>query len=94
MLLQRLVLTSEKKYIIVDGRYTIQAKVQTKDFEVIQYSVSPYKIIADMGFGKIGFEDKTISYNSYKTMTGTMSGVKAIGVSDELNEYRKVKNEE
>ena len=89
-----LVLTSEKKYIIVDGRYTIQAKVQTKDFEVIQYSVSPYKIIADMGFGKIGFEDKTISYNSYKTMTGTMSGVKAIGVSDELNEYRKVKNEE
>ena len=89
-----LVFTPEKKYIIVDGRYTIQAKEQTKDLEVIQYSVLPYKIIADMGFDKIGFEDKTISYNSFKMMSSAMPGVTTIGVSDELNEYRKVKNEE
>lgn len=89
-----LVFTSEKKYIIVDGRYTIQAKEQAKGFEVIQYSVLPYKIIADMGFDKIGFEDKTISYNDFKMMSSAMPAVTTIGVSDELNEYRKVKNEE
>lgn len=89
-----LVFTPEKKYIIVDGRYTIQAKEQTTDFEVIQYSVSPYKIIADMGFDKIGFEDKTISYNSFKMMSRAMPAVTTIGVSDRLSEYRKVKSEE
>ena len=89
-----LVFTPEKKYIIVDGRYTIQAKEQTKDFEVIQYNVLPYKIIADMGFDKIGFEDKTISYNDFKMMSRAMPAVTTIGVSDELNEYRKVKTEE
>ncbi len=89
-----LVFTPEKKYIIVDGRYTIQAKEQTKDFEVIQYSVLPYKIIADMGFDKIGFEDKTISYNSFKMMSNAMPAVTLMGVSDELNEYRKVKSDE
>ncbi|MBQ7953314.1 MAG: aminopeptidase P family protein [Clostridia bacterium] len=89
-----LVFTPEKKYIIVDGRYTIQAKEQTKDFEVIQYSVLPYKIVADMGFDKIGFEDKTISYNSFKMMSSAMPAVTLIGVSDELNEYRKVKSDE
>ena len=30
------VITHEKKYIIVDGRYTIQAKEQAKDFEVVE----------------------------------------------------------
>lgn len=89
-----LVFTHEKNYIIVDGRYTIQAKEQTKGFEVIEYKILPYKIIADMGFDKIGFEDKTISYNSFKMMSRAMPAVTAIGVSDHLNEFRKVKSEE
>ncbi len=89
-----LVFTPEKRYIIVDGRYTIQAREQTSDFEVVEYKALPYKIIADMGFDKIGFEDKTISYNSFKMMSRAMPAVTSIGVSDELNEYRKVKTEE
>ncbi len=89
-----LLFTPEKKYIIVDGRYTIQAKEQTRGFEVIEYKTLPYRIVADMGFDKIGFEDKTISYNSFKMMNRAMPAVTAIGVSDELNEYRKVKKEE
>ncbi len=89
-----LVFTPENKYIIVDGRYTIQAKEQTDGFEVIEYKTLPYKIVADMNFDKIGFEDKTISYNSFKMMTGAMPAVTSLGVSDELSEYRKVKSDE
>ena len=89
-----LVFTAEKKYIIVDGRYTIQAKEQAKGFEVIEYKILPYQLIADMKFDKIGFEDKTISYNSFKNMSRAMPAVTTIGVSDELNECRKIKNEE
>ena len=89
-----LVFTPENKYIIVDGRYTIQAKEQAKDFEVIEYKTLPYKIIADMRFDKIGFEDKTISYTSFKMMSRAMPAVTTIGISVELNEYRKVKSDE
>ncbi len=89
-----LVFTPERKYIIVDGRYTIQAKEQTENFEVVEYKILPYKIIADMGFDKIGFEDKTISYNSFKMMSRAMPAVTSIGISQELDEYRKVKGEE
>lgn len=89
-----LVFTPEKKFLLVDGRYTIQAKEQAKGFEVIEYKSLPYKIVADMRFDKIGFEDKTISYNSFKMMSRAMPAVTSIGVSDELNEYRKVKSEE
>lgn len=88
-----LVFSSEKKYIIVDGRYTIQAKKQATEFEIIEYSVMPYKLIADMGFKNIGFEDKTISYNSYKNMCNAIDGT-FVGISDNLNEFRKVKNAE
>lgn len=86
-----LLFTGDKKYAIVDGRYTIQAKEQAKGFEVIEYSVMPYKIIADMGFKNIGFEDKTISYNLYKNMCDAIDG-SFTGVSDYLNEFRKVKS--
>ena len=86
------VFSPEKNYIIVDGRYTIQAKEQTRGFEVIEYSVMPYKLVEDMGFKKIGFEDKTISYKAYKDMCEAIGGNFA-GVSDYLNEFRKVKNE-
>ncbi len=88
-----LVFSSEKKYVIVDGRYTIQANEQAKGFEVIEYSVKPYKIVSDMGFKNIGFEDKTISYNAYRNMCDAIDG-HFEGVSDTLNEFRKVKTEE
>ena len=89
-----LVFTPEKKYLLVDGRYTIQARNETEGFEVIEYKSLPYRIVADMRFDKIGFEDKTISYNSFKMMSRAMPAVTTIGVSDEINEYRKVKSEE
>lgn len=88
-----IVFSSEKKCVIVDGRYTIQAKEQAKDFEVIEYSVMPYKIVSDMGFKNIGFEDKTISYNAYRNMCDAIDG-HFEGVSDSLNEFRKIKTEE
>lgn len=89
-----LVITPEKRSIIVDGRYTIQAREQAVGFDVIEYKVSPYQIIADMRFDKIGFEDKAISYNTFKMLNRVMPAVTSIGVSDELSEYRKVKSEE
>lgn len=88
-----IVFSPEKKCIIVDGRYTLQVREQAKGFEVIEYSVTPYGIIEDMGFSKIGFEDKTISYNTYKNMCDAIDA-DFEGVSDYLNEFRKVKSAE
>ena len=87
-----LVLTREQNTVIVDSRYTIQAKQQAKGFEVIEYKASPYKIIADMGFTKIGFEDGNISYAVYNKLKATASSLE--GVSAELDNLRKVKKDE
>lgn len=89
-----LVLSVEKNTLIVDGRYTIQAKQQACGFDVVEYKTSPYSVVADMRFDKIGFEDKKISYNSFKEMNRAMPAVTMIGVSDMLSEIRMVKNAE
>lgn len=88
------VFTAEKNCLFVDGRYTLQAKEQAKGFEVIEYTSSPYMLIADMGFDKIGFEDLSISYNSFKRMARAMPAVTSVGVSNELSLARQVKRAE
>lgn len=87
-----LVLAKDQNTIIVDSRYTIQAKQQTEDFEVIEYKSNPYKLIADMGFSKIGFEDGTISYSVYNKLKDVASAFE--GVSAEIDNLRKVKTDE
>ena len=87
-----LVLTKEQNTVIVDSRYTIQAKQQAKGFEVIEYKANPYKLIADMGFAKIGFEDGNISYAVYNKLKDTAGEL--AGVSADLDNLRKVKKEE
>ena len=87
-----LVLAKDKNTIIVDSRYTIQAKQQTNGFEVIEYKANPYKLIADMGFAKVGFEDGNISYAVYNRLKEVASSL--LGVSAELDNLRKVKKEE
>ena len=89
-----LVITRDEKHLIVDGRYTIQAKNQAKNFLVTEYSTSPYKLIADMKFDKIGFEDKKISYNMFKQFYRAMPAVTMVGISDELSDIRKIKSDE
>jgi len=83
-----LVLTSDKKYLLVDGRYTIQAKQQTKGFEVVEFKASPYKYIEEFGFKKIGFEDGNILYSQYQKLPNCDK----IGVSADINNLRMVKN--
>lgn len=89
-----LVITRQNNHLIVDGRYTIQAKNQTKGLSVTEYKNSPYKLIADMKFDKIGFEDKKISYNMFKQFYRVMPAVTMIGISDDLSEIRKIKSEQ
>lgn len=89
-----LTITPERKVLIVDGRYTVQAKQQAQGFEVVEFKNSPYSVIADMRPDKIGFEDKKISYNSFKEISRAMPAVTSIGVSDLLCEARMIKNAE
>lgn len=89
-----LVITRQGKYLLVDGRYTIQAKNQAKDSYVTEYKDSPYRLISDMKFDKIGFEDKKISYNMFKQLYRVMPAVTMLGISDDLTDIRKIKSEQ
>ena len=64
-----LYITLNKCYLLTDSRYTVQAKEECKNFEVITLSKSYSDTILELlddGVNNIGFEE-SIEYNRYKT---------------------------
>ncbi len=88
------VLTADKNYILVDGRYTIQAKEQAKGFEVIEFKKAPYEHIEKLSLKNAGFEEKAISYYQYNNLCNNLKATKLKGVSDLLSKLRQVKRQD
>lgn len=70
-----LVLTQNKQYLITDGRFTNQAKMETTGVEVIcwQSGVGLYKesanLLNEVGATKVAFNGQEISYTNYKILS-------------------------
>ena len=87
---------ADRRVILTDFRYTIQAKEQAPDFEVIQTSraISINDISAvlkEMGVKKCAFEDGYLTvraFNSYKDLP-----VELVPMTPEIDRVRLVKNE-
>ncbi len=86
------VISPRKKLLYVDGRYTIQAKNQATDFQVIEYSGNVFCEIKKLGYKKIGFEDGFLTYKLYNKITN--EGFELYGVSDTLEQNRCIKTKE
>lgn len=84
------VISPDKKILYVDGRYTVQARTQASDFDVVEYSDNVFSKIAEHGFDSIGFEDDYISYSIYKRMNFAIKA-RFTGVSDKLEKLRCIK---
>lgn len=63
-----LLLTPDKNYIFVDGRYTIQAREQAKGFEVIEFKSDPLTLMAEYNLNRIGYEDATILHRTFEKL--------------------------
>jgi len=71
------VISSEKSYVVTDFRYTEYAQDVCKGFEVCD--ISKHKPSDFTGKGRVGFEDRSISYGEYKKFSEYISDFVPLG---------------
>lgn len=101
--------TKEKSYLLTDSRYIERAANETKDCEAIDIKSDGYsktiKILIEQLFItnnktndskmlKIGFENKSISYEQFKAFNDRLSDIAIlVELNDELNKLRMIKDD-
>ena len=89
-----------RKCIVTDSRYTVRAKEEAPDFEVIEMnSKKGYKdilsgLLEEDRALDVGFEDKSISYSDYKMLSGLRDGINLVELGDALSNLRCIKSPE
>ena len=92
-------ISRKRAVIITDSRYTIAAKEEAPDFDVLEISVKRgYKtilseLVKEDKVKKIGFENKSASYSEYK-MFFELGKIKLTELDDELSNLRRIKRED
>lgn len=86
-----LVVTKDKDYLVTDFRYTEQASLQATGFEICDISDTDIKKKFGM-YERAGFEDISISYNSYIKFADVFSRLVPIG--NTIMDMRSVKDSE
>jgi Xaa-Pro aminopeptidase len=83
--------------LLVDGRYTTQARgeaVGTEIFEFRSRIDGITSVAGERAAGKIGFESPSLTVADYLTLQEKLPGVSFYPISDGLQSLRAVKNEE
>jgi len=90
-----LLISAEKNLILVDFRYTEQAKKQAPAFEVRQYK----NMMAELGdlcdslnIRRLGFEADDVSYKQYRDYEEKLDGVELVPVERLVEDMRAVKD--
>lgn len=101
------IITLDKAIFITDSRYTKQAKIQVKDYEIRQYAGNIFKFVADLvkefNIHKLGFEEDVLTfkeYNAYKQLVNCelvplnkmVEALRVIKSEDEIEAIRKAAN--
>ena len=80
--------------LITDSRYTDQAKLQTKDFELVEQSDGLIKKLAEeiknCGAKIVGFEGRAVTFAEYTRLKENLSGVELKSV--EVDSLRQIKD--
>ena len=90
---------SKFRYLFVDSRYTIAAKLEVKDFEVIEFAGGKlaeeiFAKLRDNMVKSLGFEDDNLTVAAFGAYKEKFTGVDFIGISKEMSKLRMVKTEE
>ncbi len=78
-----LLISRDKRLLITDSRYTIQAREQAPDFEVVPIETGFEKIFAKIGEKYIGYEESAMTVKEYRRFK------KKVGENKELLEMQK-----
>lgn len=87
-----LLISCDKKTIITDSRYVVQAKEQCLEFEIINISEGFSEIFRKYAKNDILYEEKDISVGFYinlKKLCGTKNFIPA---SDKISSFRRIKD--
>lgn len=95
-----LLISAKKRYLITDGRYTLQAKREAKYYSVlITTSRTPSSLLLPRlcktnKLNSILFDGDQIPYSIYERLSGILPGVKLVSRNGVLQELREVKEKE
>lgn len=90
-----LYLSKKKKAVLTDSRYTIQAKEEAKDYEVLEvhgkYTELVKGLLEEEQVQKVGFEGKDFLCYDFSKWKEAMSKVEWVALEDELSDLRIIK---
>lgn len=90
-----LFLTEERKVILTDFRYTIQAEAESNGYEVFEidgsYEEAINLLIKEENVETLGFEGQDVLFNSYEKLKERLTLKRLVAVKDEVTILRAVK---
>lgn len=88
-------ITQDSAIFITDSRYTQQAKIQVRDYKLLEYKGNIYNFILEhvnkLNIQSLGFEENTVSFAQYTELLNIL-GVKLVMCDKILRELRIVKD--
>lgn len=92
-----LLITQQADYLLTDFRYETQAPKEAEGFQVVIYSADPMdklnELIAKHRITKVGFEQESIPYATYKRYDQSLHSVSLVATSNIVEQLREVKDE-
>ncbi|KUP34261.1 Xaa-Pro dipeptidase [Bacillus halotolerans] len=92
------VISGDRAAFITDFRYTEQAKVQLKGFEIIEHGGSLIQTTADtiekFGIKRLGFEQNSMTYGTYASYNAIISEAELVPVAESVEKLRLIKSNE
>jgi len=92
-----LLVLTDKTFLLVDGRYTTQARQEAKVAEVVEYREKMEGIaetVLSLGIKKLGFEAEALSVADYEKLKERLPSVYLRTLAEELRKLRSVKDNE
>lgn len=92
-----LIITENKAYLLTDFRYVEQSGKQAPLFEIVQHKPAIIDTIQEIlnaeGVKRLGFEDESVSFSTYKGYTDKLQGIELIGIGATVADMRCIKDE-
>jgi Xaa-Pro aminopeptidase len=89
------VITARGRCIMVDSRYAIQAKKETRGYKVVQYSRSPeevYKYLRKRKVERLAYEADGMTHARYLEIRRAMKGIRLVRAGDAIRRLRSTKS--
>lgn len=88
-----LLVTREKRILITDSRYTVQAKEQSPGFEILNISDGLKNAFLKINEKNIGFENEAVTVGEFERIKAAAPDKNFISAQSEINAPRRIKDE-